>query len=323
MVNSKKTNFMKSWGLLFIALAIAGAAFWLAISYLTAKEGSLREQILSEKVQKIQVVVASQDLFPGDIVDLNTMAIAFADNENLSGFAIQPQDFSSVEGAIIRYPMTAGEPLLSHFIVGDGIERFSDLLEHDERAVTLEIDSLNSAAGMMVAGDFVDVMLLMDDKTSGGNDKKNLRPLLQKVRILSVDAYPLRAKEQDFVINVSEGEIVQYSNVTIAAKFDDASKLVLARDLGDLVFMLRNKSDSKLHDAELITEFDLDEDTKSSMSYQYYAASSGEIKALTKTIVSRGDINRKKRVFSIPITSVEPLKVVSSDVDNNSQEKTK
>jgi len=316
MVNSKKTNFIRSWGLLFIALAIAGAAFWLAINYLTAKEGSLREEILSQKVQKVQIIVASQDLLPGDLVNLSTMAIAFADSANLSGFSIRPQEFASIEGSIIRYPMTAGEPLLSHFIAGDGIERFSDLLEHNERAVTLEIDSLNSAAGMMVAGDFVDVMLLMSENDSGANEEKNLRPLLQKVRVLSVDAYPLRSKKQDFSLNVIGGELIQYSNITIAAKFDDASKLILARDLGDLVFMLRNKSDTKFHDASLITKFDLEEGSNSSLSYQYYAATSGEIKPLTKTIVSGTDINRKKRVFSIPIISVQPLEEVPSNADN-------
>lgn len=320
MVNSKTTNFMKSWGLLLIALAIAGAAFWLAMSYLTAKEGSLRDEILNEKTQKVQVVVASQNLVPGDVVSLETMAIAFASNENLSGFSITPQNFSRIEGSIIRYPMTAGEPLLSHFIAGKGIERFSDLLEHNERAVTLEIDSLNSAAGMMVAGDFVDVMLLMDGKKSSVNNNKNLRPLLQKVRILSVDAFPLRSKEQDFVLNVDEGGLVQYSNITIAAKFEDASKLVLARDLGDLVFMLRNKSDQKLHDAELITEFDLDEESKDSMSYQFYAASNGgAITPINKTVASRGDINRKKRVFSIPIITTKPLTIKSSDALNPAQ----
>ncbi|WP_426369102.1 Flp pilus assembly protein CpaB [Pseudocolwellia sp. HL-MZ7] len=152
----KRNNFIKSWGLLIVALVISCLAFWLATNYLTAKEGSLRDKILSEKKQKIRVIVASKNLMPGDFVNLDNMALAFVDNENLSGFAMGPEDFGKIEGTIIEYPMFAGEPLLSHSISGQGIERFSDLLKTDERAITLEIDSLNSASGMLVAGDFVD-----------------------------------------------------------------------------------------------------------------------------------------------------------------------
>lgn len=61
MSDTRKKNFFRSWGLLFIALAMAGAAFWLSINYLTNKEGLLRDEILSEREQTIQIVVASGD----------------------------------------------------------------------------------------------------------------------------------------------------------------------------------------------------------------------------------------------------------------------
>jgi len=319
MSNTNKKNFLKSWGLLFIALAMAGGAFWLSTNYLTNKEGLLRDEILSQREQKIDVVVAAGDLKAGTVVNLESMALASVTANNISAFAIRPQDFKHVQGKIIRFPMSPGEPLLSHFMAGDSIERFSDLLESNERAVTLEIDRINSAAGMLVAGDFVDVMLLMDEEDDSSQDNKNLRPLLQNVRVLSVDAYPLHSKKQDFVIATDRDGLIHYGNITVGVPFDDAAKLVLARDIGDIVFLLRNKEDHQFHDGEMITKLDLDQEKKQGNSYQFYAATAGGvIKPMVKLIASSPDINRNKRVFSQPI--VKELDSANSDDQNSSIE---
>lgn len=318
MNSVKKHNFIKSWGLLFVALLVSGAAFWLAVSYLTAKEGSLREEILSEKKQKVRVIVASRDLMPGDVINLDSMALAFVDNANLSTFAIGPEDFSVIEGSIIQYPMSSGEPLLSHAVVGEGIERFSDLLEYGERAITLEIDSLNSASNMLVAGDFVDLMFLMEaNETSSGDENKSLRPLLQNVRVLAVDAFSLRSKKQDFVITEDDQGILQYSNITVGVHYEDASKLVLARDIGDIVFMLRNKEDEKLHDNETITHLDLNGTSSQESSYQFYSPrSGGSILPQLIRIIEPAKLKPNKTMFSMPIKSVDKVSNIDANKNN-------
>lgn len=303
MSSIKRKNFIKSWGLLLVALVISGLAFWLAINYLTAKEGSLREEILSEKKQKIRVIVASIDLMPGDVISLETMALAFVDNENLSTFVVGPENFASIEGSIIRYPMSAGEPLLSHAVAGEGIERFSDLLDINERAITLEIDSLNSAAGMLVAGDFVDLMFLIEaGDDSSVDENKNLRPLLQNVRILAVDAFSLRSKKQDFVIVGNNAEM-QYSYVTVGVNFDDASKLVLARDIGEIVFMLRNKADDNFHDNEMITQLDLGGVSSIENSYQFFSSNTSPVAPQLRKIIEPVKLKLAQYLISMPINS--------------------
>jgi pilus assembly protein CpaB len=312
MKSQRKGNFIKSWGLLMVALVVSGLAFWLAINYLTAKEGSLRDEILNEITEKANIIVAASDLMPGDIISLDTMALAEVDKSNLSTFALSPENFAEIEGYVIAYPMSAGEPLLSHAIVGEGIERFSDLLDNDERAITLEIDSLNSAAGMLVAGDFVDLMFLMENSGSDENDgATNLRPLLQNVRILAIDNLPLRAKEQEFVNPYNQDSAMQYSNVTVGVEFEDASKLILARDIGDIIFMLRNKNDDGLHDAELITHLDLNTSVKTERSYQFFSSQSGgEVTAKIRKIVPSIDLDISRRL-SMPISS--PIAVLNTD----------
>ncbi len=314
----KQGSPVKGWGLLLIALVIAAGAFWLATRYLTNKEGLLREQIIGEKAVTSSYVVASVDLLPGDIIGPENMAVAKIVSDNISAFAITPDIFDDYDGQVIKYPMSAGEPLLSHFVAGQGIERFSDLLEKNERAITLEIDNLSSASGMLVAGDYVDLMLVMDvDDDDNVNAEKNLRPLMQNVRVLAVDALPLVSKQQDFVaLNTA---VQGYSSVTVGLKFSDASKLVLARDVGDIVFMLRNKDDHHLHDASLITQLDLNKSTTASKSYQYYSSSNskqGVIAPALKSVNSNTRMDSSKMIYSLSKSKKDNL-IASSQKKSN------
>jgi len=261
----------------------------------------LRNQIIGEKDRTSNYIVAKSDLLPGAIIGAETMAVARITSKNMSAFSVHPDSFADYEGKVLKSPMSAGEPLLSHFVAGDGIERFSDLLEKNHRAITLEIDELSSASGMLVAGDFIDIMLVMENEDSSqGDDSKNLRPLLQNIKVLSVDAMPLVSKDQDFV--VYNDDMQNYSNITVGLEFDDATKLVLARDVGDLVFMLRNKDDQTLNDTKLITLLNLKKATGSGSNYQYYSSSvsqGGVILPSIKEIISTSPIDNSKMIFSV------------------------
>ncbi|PIP79924.1 MAG: Flp pilus assembly protein CpaB [Gammaproteobacteria bacterium CG22_combo_CG10-13_8_21_14_all_40_8] len=306
MVDVKPRKFGSGWGLLLIALVVSGIAFWLSIKYLSTKEGILRDQILGEKASTTAYVVAARDLYPGDVLSLETLALGQIADGNVSAFAVKPEEFDQYNGQILRYPMSSGEPLLSHFVAGKGIERFSDLLEKNERAVTLKIDELNSASGMLVAGDYVDILLVLEqDKANFESGSKKLQPLLQNVRILSIDARPLHSKEQDFVID-NNLENTSYSTVTVGVKIEDASKVILARDIGNLVFMLRNNKDHKQLDTELLTQQDLENSAAASSNYQFYSASNsanGVINPTLKQIyfVQHGSQSQTLQL-SLPIT---------------------
>lgn len=55
----------------------------------------------------------------GAVVNLDSMAFANVAVNNISDFAIRPQDFKHAQGKIIRFPMSSGEPLLSHFLAAE------------------------------------------------------------------------------------------------------------------------------------------------------------------------------------------------------------
>lgn len=301
MVDLKNKNATKGWALLAAAVFISLVAFALANKYLTSKESSIRMEVLGLAPEKLAYVVASRDVLPGDIVSLDNMSIAQLAPENISQFAIVPEEFAKIQGRVIEFPMSTGEPLLSHFVKGSAIGRFSDLLAVNERAVTLEIDSNNSAAGMLLAGDYVDILLLMEsseDEDEG--EGKLLKPLLQKVRILSVDAMPLLSQDQEFVNEYNRGEA--YSTITVGLPFDSASRLVLARQVGDIVFMLRNQDDSTLNEDGIIKPLDLTSGSASANQYAFYSASEatgGSITPLIKSFSVGVSQSKYQNVISI------------------------
>jgi len=295
----------RSWGLLVVSLVIAGVAFWLTKTYLSSQENKLRQQLLDQQGAYANVVVASKDIIPGDVISLENMAVAQVPISNLSSSAVMPEQFGGFEGQVVRNYMSTGEPLLNHFVAGIGIERFSDLLDDGERAVTLEIDDINSVSGMLLPGDFVDIMMLLEEESDtqelAGNDNKNLKPLLQKVRILAVDALSLVSKEQDFIAQHSGyDDSMQYSSVTVGVGFDDAAKLILARDIGDLVFMLRNKEDRAHLKSDLLTKEDLlHQNNSNSKSYKYY--SSAKPAGSSRIVSSAKFLDSQRTIKSQPV----------------------
>ncbi len=284
-VQKNKKSLGGSWGLLGVAAVIGIGAFYLTNTYLVNKEASLRATLLGQGSQgMMSVVVATADLQPGDVVGSGNMAVVELMGEHVSNFAVTPDIFKNYQGNVLDRPMSKGEPLLAHFMAGKIIERFSDLLEDGDRAVTIEIDELATDSYMLTAGDFVDIFLLMDmpkpgaPGESGGaeGEEKVLMPLLQKVKVIALGPRPLLSTEHEFIRPMVGGEENDYGTITVAVKVMDAAKLEMGREIGKFVFMLRNSKDTENKSIQAINQAIL-----ASLGlgnsvigfYQYYAAS--------------------------------------------------
>ncbi len=305
---------LRSWGLLLLALVLAAGAFFLARHYLESKEQAIREQMRQQGEHSRQAVVATTDLGPGDVVDASTMAVADVPAEHLSQFAVSPSDFNRFQGAVLAQPMSRGEPLLAHFVEGRATERFSDLLEVGERAVTLEVDEINSNAGMLRAGDYVDVFVRMNaeelGKGEGGDGDAILYPVQQRVRVLAAGPKRLLAREQSFVRRRSEDDYRGYATVTVGVKRADAARLQLATELGDVLFMLRNAEDSQrrnigpLDKHLLLTE--LAEDDRQFVEFFTPANNeNGIMKPAIAPVESITPGNNRKLTKSVPIITAQ------------------
>lgn len=263
-----------SWGLLASALVLGGLAFLAANWYLRQQQEALEQELLGQQGAKRAVVVATMPLAAGETLGGHNMAIAEIASVNLSERAVSPDDFSYYDGQVLRTPMSQGEPLLDHFVAGFGAERFSDLLVEGERAVTIAIDEIKSQDNMLVYGDRVDLLLLMEpeSRSGGEQDKQKLAPLVENVRVLAIGRRALVSRDADFAPATDDPEAdASYSTLTVGVPMQDASRLLLARDLGEIVVALRNRKDESPLRSDLLTGDGLLSRSGGEGSYLFYS----------------------------------------------------
>lgn len=245
----------RSWGLLAGALVLGLLAFAMSAWYLQRRQAAIENELMSQQGERRAVVVALADLAPGTVLSAQNVAVAEVTAKHLSAAAVGPDDFQYYDGKVLTSPMSTGEVLLSHFVSGIGAERFSDLLQEGERAVTIPIDDEKSNENMLIFGDRVDLLLLTEQPDENDSQKKNtvLTPLVENVRVLAVGKHALATRDADLANaqNLSDAGLT-YSTLTIGVSVDDASRLLLGRDLGTIAVMMRNRKDEKPLDGRLI-----------------------------------------------------------------------
>lgn len=230
------------WVLMAGALLVGGLAFYMVRQYIATEETRLRSAVEGERGRTERVVVASQPLPVGTIIGPATMAIGEVPHRHVPSRVVSPGEFKALEGRVLTRAMAAGEPLLEDFISGVVIDRFSDLLEAGHRAVSLEVTTLEAHSGMLVPGDYVDLFVMIDDRS--GVKRKRLMPLLERVKIIAAGPEPLRAREQDF--QPLPERATRYSLISVAVSAEDAERITLARTEGEIAYLLRNAQDTRL-----------------------------------------------------------------------------
>lgn len=263
----------KNWLLLAGAVLLAGLAFWLTHNYLQNQELRLSESMRVEPAETKRVIVASQPLQEGAVVGPETMSIAEFPASAVSPAAITPQNYREVEGYMIKLPMAGGEPLLHHHIDLPVITRFSQLLYEGERAVSFDIDNLDSISGMMLPGDYIDILVEYEEQRGGGAEPElKIKPLIQRVRVLAVDELPLQARDQE---NIPYGShSLKYGSITVAAPYRDAVSLTVAKHSHSIRFLLRNEEDARMVSSSALGGYELFKGANGSGgggSYRYYS----------------------------------------------------
>jgi pilus assembly protein CpaB len=243
----------RSWGLLAGALVLGLLAFAMSAWYLQRRQVAIENELMGQQGERRQVVVAQGDLKPGTVLSSQNMAIGEVPVKHLSGAAVTPEEFKMYDGKVLTSAMSEGEILLNHFVSGLGAERFSDLLTEGERAVTIQVDEVKSNENMLIFGDRVDLLLLTEQADENDSLKKNkvLNPLVENVRVLAVGRHALATRDADLT-GTQTLDGLAYSTLTVGVTVDDASRLLLGRDLGTIVVMMRNRADQKPLDGRLL-----------------------------------------------------------------------
>jgi len=256
--------------ILIAAIGFGIAAAFMSILYLKSREAAIVESLVGEEQQMIAVVVAKQDLKKGQQITPAQFAVRELPGEFVHSNAVVVSSFNHLIGRYLVEDMSAGNSLLTSFVDESFPLDFSDLVKKGRRAMTIQVDTDASTAGMMrpgnridiyvnigtrvvgyeeesaadanlsAGGDFQKVAMQLAGKLSGPSDV--ILPVLQDALVLATgrDAY---AEHLDALGQPQRRSTTNYNSITLDVTPEQAALLALAQDKGDLIGILRNRHD--------------------------------------------------------------------------------
>ncbi|MDO9369311.1 MAG: Flp pilus assembly protein CpaB [Sphingopyxis sp.] len=154
-------------------------------------------------------------------------------------FMKEKTDVNTLVGTVVRYPITAGQPLTQGALVHPDDRGFlAAALGPGMRAVTVKVSQEQGVAGFVFPGDRVDVMLSQEIavKQAGMSPEMELftaETIVRNVRVLATD------QRYDAEDETGKTPVRTFGSVTIEATPDIAEKIAVAQGMGKISLALR------------------------------------------------------------------------------------
>jgi pilus assembly protein CpaB len=190
-----------------------------------------------------KVLVAQRALPVGTIITADSVAFQLWPKEMVQQayFIDGEADMSKLLGTVVRYPITAGQPVTQGALVAPGDRGFlAAALGPGMRAITVPVSAKTGVGGFIFPGDHVDLMLTQTVQgRDGGLALKAAETVLRNIRVLATD----RSTETEIV----DGKTVvrAFRTVTLEVTPKIAEKIAVAQTIGTLSLSLRSLADNQ------------------------------------------------------------------------------
>ncbi len=208
-----------------------------------------RETDLLFRSEPLKTLVATKDIPPNVRVDETMIEVKEVPRDWQ-----QPKALASIDeavGQITAVPIFAGEQIQAAKLVSPDDAGLAFFVPKGYRAVAIGVDVYNAVGGHVKPGNHVDILGTFD---FGSGDKSDLRTvtLMQDVRVLAVVDNIGKPTTRDVVPMPVEGaeppepppgpseEMGSAATVQVAVKPEEAQKLIMAQELGQLTVVLRS-----------------------------------------------------------------------------------
>jgi pilus assembly protein CpaB len=194
----------------------------------------LREQkaaVEAIRVSTQEVVVASRELPSGTTLASDMLRVVSYPRASLPAGYFASTD--QVVGQTVGMKVVAGEPILeSRF--AEKIGALTALLQPGYRAMAVKVNEVIGVSGFIAPNDRVDVIANVEPESEKGKTSKVSKVVLQDKRVLSV----AQAVERN-----EDGKPVMASSITLELTPEEAEKLSLATNGGEVLMALRGSDD--------------------------------------------------------------------------------
>lgn len=226
--------------LLLGALVVAIGSAFLARSMFAGEAAPVAEAAQAPVGPK--VLVANRALPAGTIITADAMGYQdWPEALVKDAYFIEGEsDMSQLLGTVVRFPITAGEPVTQGSLVSPGDRGFlAAALGPGMRAVTVPVSAQTGVAGFVFPGDRVDVVLTQE-VTGEGQPLKAAETVLRNLRVLATD----QTTEQ---VSDDTGKTVvrAFRTVTLEVTPQIAEKVAVAQTIGQLTLVLRSIADNQ------------------------------------------------------------------------------
>ncbi len=149
------------------AIGFGIIAALLAMFYLNTREAQLEKKYAQDRKQTVTVVVAKADLRKGQEITGNLFSQRSIPLKYLHENVVLPHEFENYIGRSLITELTSGKPLLKTFMDNDFPRDFSDIIPAGKRAITVEVDDINSIGGFLRPGNRIDIYVNIPFAESG------------------------------------------------------------------------------------------------------------------------------------------------------------
>jgi pilus assembly protein CpaB len=239
--------------LLVGALAIAIVTAMMARSMFA---GASAPEAKAAPVPKGPKVLVAQRVLPtGTIITADAIGFQPWPKELVKDayFIDGSSDVSKLLGTVVRFPITAGEPVTQGSLVKPGDRGFlAAALGPGMRAVTVPVSAKTGVGGFVFPGDRVDLVLTQTVKASDeGAGLKASETILRNLRVLATD----QSTSQQTVNGKTVVRATRTVTLEVTPKI--AEKVAVAQTIGTLSLSLRSIADSQTELERAIAQGDI------------------------------------------------------------------
>lgn len=187
-----------------------------------------------------KVLVAQRGLPVGTIITADAISFQQWPEELVQDayFIDGESDISKLLGTVVRYQVSAGEPVTQGSLVKPGDRGFlAAALGPGMRAVTVPVSAKTGVAGFVFPGDRVDIVLTQSVK--GDNGLKASETFLRNLRVLATDQSTTQEKVEGKTV------VREFRTVTLEVTPKIAEKVAVAQTIGTLSLSLRSIADNQ------------------------------------------------------------------------------
>lgn len=215
-----------------------------------------------EKYQPREILVTSKRLRKGEQLKPDAMQGAFVQQPYIVQGMVPFADRMRFINKVIDRDLSPGSPVFEEFLSepAQAVTQTRQIVAEGKRAVVLNVDQVSGMAGMLRAGDYVDVVGTFEvgdepvaapaaggaavAAVRSGTGVRRTRTLymLQAARVIALDNRALGDSVRE------NARTSSYRTVTLEVMPEDVMRLINAQSQGNLQLILRNRSDVALTD---------------------------------------------------------------------------